>query len=1201
MKKTSLRTFLIAGTALTTSLALPSIAAACPADPGRITHGGGNGGNVGAPAVGAFGGCGGIGGGGGGGASGFTPGGSASNTLDQGDGGTGAGDGSGVGGAGGGAMGGGSNRNGDNGANGSGGGGGGVGIETIQQNAPLFINGLTISGGDGGTGSQTQDQIPHGGGGGGGGVGIVLGNGGQITVSSGSTITGGNGGLTLEPYAQGGNGGAGIFLYAGGELLNGGTVQGGFGGVNGNHPDFSGSSGAGVLSNGGAITNTNMIAGGTDTGAGDGGVGIEMYGGTLNNEAGATIRGGNGGDNQVGGAGSGAIGVIVDRGAQATITNLGTIKGGDVGLNAVNTTATGGVGVQINADNSTLINGGSISRGVSVSGRAIANAVELSGRNDRLELWSGYSFTGNVVATQGNGAVLALGGSDNTSFDVSKIGSQYQGFDSYEKTGTSTWTLIGTTNQQTDWMLKSGTLSIAAVGALGSSASTLTFNGGTLQTTFADGLVLQQKLVWGDKGGTFDISNASAILNVFQGISGKGQLTKTGSGRLALGGTNDYSGATTIESGVLQIDTESASSEKSAYTVQKDAALELALGGVHHHNRIGSLSGEGTVTLGSNTLTTGVDNTSTQFSGVIVDGTSLGGGSLIKEGTGTFILSGDSTYTGTTTVNAGTLDIEGSIVSATTVAAGATLTGTGTVGDVTIANGGQFAPGSGIPKSSMTITGNLALLSGAQYLAQLNPTDASFVDVKGTATLGNATVNLTYGSGTYVEKRYTLITADGGVKETFGNVINTGMPDNFHATLNYDQTHVFLDLALNYAAPNGPLNGNQQQVADTLTNFYNSNGKIPMAFGALNAQGLTQASGELGTSSQQTAFQATTMFMNLLSDPFSAGRGVDVNRATGFAEESASENQSMAYAGRAKSNNPRDAFAAFTKAPPLFAQRWSVWASGFGGSQTTDGNAATGSNTTNSAVYGAAAGADYWFSPDTVAGFALAGGGSNFSVAGGGTGRSDLFQAGAFVRQNFGATYLTASAAYGWQDVTTDRTITVAGADHLRAEFNTNSYSGRLELGHRFLTPWVGGLGVSPYAAAQVTAFELPSYAERAISGASTFALNYGADTSTATRSELGLRTDKSYALDGAVLTLRGRAAWAHDFNPNTSVTATFQTLPGASFVVNGAALASDTALTTASAEVRWLNGWSVAGTFEGEFSNVTRSYAGKGVVRYAW
>ena len=69
------------------------------------------------------------------------------------------------------------------------------------------------------------------------------------------------------------------------------------------------------------------------------------------------------------------------------------------------------------------------------------------------------------------------------------------------------------------------------------------------------------------------------------------------------------------------------------------------------------------------------------------------------------------------------------------------------------------------------------------------------------------------------------------------------------------------------------------------------------------------------------------------------------------------------------------------------------------------------------------------------------------------------------------------------------------------------------------------------------------------------------------------------------ILTLRGRAAWAHDFNPDRAIGATFQTLPGASFVVNGAAHAADSALVTASAEMKWLNGFSFAATFEGEFS----------------
>jgi uncharacterized protein with beta-barrel porin domain len=59
--------------------------------------------------------------------------------------------------------------------------------------------------------------------------------------------------------------------------------------------------------------------------------------------------------------------------------------------------------------------------------------------------------------------------------------------------------------------------------------------------------------------------------------------------------------------------------------------------------------------------------------------------------------------------------------------------------------------------------------------------------------------------------------------------------------------------------------------------------------------------------------------------------------------------------------------------------------------------------------------------------------------------------------------------------------------------------------------------------------------------------------------------------------------------------------LPGASFVVGGAAQAHDAALTTASAEMTWLNGVSLAATFEGEFSDVTRSYAGEAVLRYAW
>jgi uncharacterized protein with beta-barrel porin domain len=72
------------------------------------------------------------------------------------------------------------------------------------------------------------------------------------------------------------------------------------------------------------------------------------------------------------------------------------------------------------------------------------------------------------------------------------------------------------------------------------------------------------------------------------------------------------------------------------------------------------------------------------------------------------------------------------------------------------------------------------------------------------------------------------------------------------------------------------------------------------------------------------------------------------------------------------------------------------------------------------------------------------------------------------------------------------------------------------------------------------------------------------------------VRTDKSFAFGNQILTLRGRFAWLHDFDPNRISGATFQALPGASFVVTGARQADDAALASASAELKWMNGFSL-------------------------
>ncbi|MBR1142898.1 autotransporter domain-containing protein [Bradyrhizobium sp. AUGA SZCCT0431] len=615
---------------------------------------------------------------------------------------------------------------------------------------------------------------------------------------------------------------------------------------------------------------------------------------------------------------------------------------------------------------------------------------------------------------------------------------------------------------------------------------------------------------------------------------------------------------------------------------------------------VGSLAGSGNYYIGGgNTLVVGGNNLSTEVSGVIADdcGCFPGPGSLEKVGSGNLTLSDINTYTGSTTVNGGILTVNGSIVSSSgvTVNAGGTLGGNGIVGNTTI-NGGALAPGNSI--GLLTVQGSLVFTAAASYMVEVSPVTADRTNVTGTATLGGATVNVSFEPGNYVARQYTILNAAGGISGAFNPAVGNVAP-NFKTTLSYDANNVYLNLALSFT--NG-LTPNQQNVANALTNAFNSGAGVPLAVGSLTPAGLTQISGELATGSQQATFDAMNIFLGLLTDPFIAGRSGGASVGGGSATPFTAESGSYAYAAKSK-GTARDAFAKFpTKADvarnDLFDQRWSVWGSAFGGGSNTDGNAVIGSNNATARAFGLAAGADYRISPSTLVGFALAGGGTNFSVNGSGSGRSDLFQAGAFVRHNVGAAYVTAAAVYGWQDVTTDRTVTVAGVDRLRAEFNANAWSGRAEGGYRYVTPW---MGITPYTAGQFTTYQLPAYAEQVLSGTNAFALNYAAKDVTTGRSELGVRLDRSFAMQNAVLTLRGRAAWAHNFNTDRSITALFQSVPGATFLVSGAAQAPNTALTTASAEMKWLNGWSAAATFEGEFSDITRSYAGKGVIRYTW
>jgi uncharacterized protein with beta-barrel porin domain len=961
---------------------------------------------------------------------------------------------------------------------------------------------------------------------------------GDILVNGSGAATGVQSGISVQHLATSG----GVTISGSGDAT--GTASVGISGSIGASANTSNI----LIDRSGAVTGLNGIVG-TSGGKGNititggsvvtstGGVGIAAF--QDNNVAGTSgsiTVGGSGNVNAVGGIGINAVVTFANNAGSVTVNRTGTVTATDVGILV---RAAGGGDV-------TVIGVGNVSS----SGNNGIRATAVGGN-------------GNVLVTpagtvSGAGGISALAsGSGTSTVNVAHDVTSTSAVDAVRSTTSSGLNTVNVTagtiqGPQTALTAASGTggsnVTIGAGAVLqGGTAAGLSITGGTTNTVANSGTITSA-LGLGTTAGSTTITNS-------------GRITGTSGVAVILGGANN-----------------------SFVMTSAGAALT------------GSAIGSGTDTF---RLAGSADNS--------FDVSQIGAGwtLLDKTGTSNWTLTGTGTYGGPVTVNGGTLSVNGNLSSAASLAvnAGGTLGGTGTVGNTTI-SGGTLAPGNSI--GTLTVSGGLTLTAASTYLVQISGTSSDKTVVTGTANLAGK-VSVDPLARIAATTTYTIVTA-GTVSGTFSTA-DFLAANSFarNARLSYVGSNVLLTVDPGLLSPNLPANANtnQKNVATGIDNALTAGASMPAGFNALFAltgsglaNALTQVSGEVGTAPQQNTFNAMNQFMGVMTDPFIAGRGDPVGG--GGSPNAYAEEASLAYAAKRK---PNDALAAiYTKAPPIvqnFEQRWSVWAAAFGGSQRTDGNTIVGSNNTSSSLFGTAVGADYHLSPNTLAGFALAGGGTNFSVANNlGGGRSDLFQAGAFIRHNVGPAYITGALAYGWQDITTDRTVTIAGVDRLRAEFNANAWSGRVEGGYRFVAQ---GFGITPYAAGQFTTFDLPTYGEQAIVGSNVFALAYNSRSVTDTRSELGLRTDKSFAMQNAILTLRGRAAWAHDFNPDRSIGAVFQTLPGASFVVNGATMASDAALVTGAAELKWINGWSAAATFEGEFSNVTRSYAGKGVVRYAW
>lgn len=648
------------------------------------------------------------------------------------------------------------------------------------------------------------------------------------------------------------------------------------------------------------------------------------------------------------------------------------------------------------------------------------------------------------------------------------------------------------------------------------------------------------------QGAIFDTSGNNATLSGT--ISGTGGLTKNGLGTLTLSGAGTYSGATLVNAGTLQAGANNVFSAASAYTVASGAVLDVN----SFNESVGSIAGAGSITLGSGSLTTGANNSSTIFSGVI-----SGSGGLTKTGSGTLTLSGVNTYSGPTTISGGQFNggliVTGSVASSTvTVGSGSFLAGSGTVGTTTIANGGLLLPGQSSLPSSLTISGSLTMQSGSSFGAVITPAASNSVVVTGKASV-DGTVLVSAASGTYAfNTTYPLIKASGGVSGTFASLQVSGLGFIFRPTLAYDANDVYLVLApnalstlLNTATPN------QKAVASAIDNVVLNKGIVPTGgflalynlSGAPLAAALDQISGQIGPNVANSVASNFMPFLDLMLN-----------------QDSWSDDSSMTLAAADGTGSIYDA-----PKPAQMDGDVRLWGGGYGGHTGYAADPVSGGAALSATNAGVAFGAETTLAAgdvlaqDVTFGASLAVG-QQFFRSGNGHGSSTDVMIGLYGHTSFlDAGYIAASLAVGQHDIKTSRTITVSGTDILNGKFKAHQFGGRVETGYHVKLDSEHEL--TPFAALAGEDFQAPAYAESAAAGAGTFALTYSSHNTGIGHGELGARFGHAYVAGDTTYSELATVALSHAFDNEPFAQASFQGLPGASFLLKGVHVATDTAL----------------------------------------
>jgi autotransporter-associated beta strand protein len=289
--------------------------------------------------------------------------------------------------------------------------------------------------------------------------------------------------------------------------------------------------------------------------------------------------------------------------------------------------------------------------------------------------------------------------------------------------------------------------------------------------------------------------SVDGYLQVLNTISGSGGLTKLGPGTLQFWGynSNSYSGTTTISQGALELngvnlpllpgdvvvgdDTTSTTiatlraerdqefNPTANLTVHRSGLLELyPFPGVPVPTPIiGTLAGEGKISLGAGTSLTVNNSGACTFAG------SIGGsGAFNKSGPGTLQLTGTHTYSGPTAISGGTLQVDGyQPRSAVSLTSNSRLQGSGTVGRILVSGTGASVVAAGpgmLTCSNISMSGGVLVGPAMQFkLNGLTPgVEYDQLDVHGTVTLGTrVALQVQLNFTTWLSNSFTIIKHDG--------------------------------------------------------------------------------------------------------------------------------------------------------------------------------------------------------------------------------------------------------------------------------------------------------------------------------------------------------------------------------------------------------------------------------------------------------